>query len=126
MPPSGWLRAIRESLGRSLRVQAALLGMAPTTLHKCERSEAENRITLAQLQKLAAGLDCELVYALVPKKPLYAMVEERADLLAKAEVMAVAHTMSLENQRPTDKFFEGKVTERRQELLSGSWASLWR
>lgn len=126
MPPSGWLRAIRESLAKSLRVQAALIGMSPTTLHKCERSEAEGRITLAQLRKLATGLDCELVYALVPKRPLHEMIEERANLLAKAEVMAVTHTMGLENQRPSDAFVERQVNERRQELLSGSWARLWR
>jgi len=100
--------------------------MSSATLHKSERSEAENRITLAQLRKLAAGLDCELVYALVPKKPLHKMVEERADLIAMTEVMAVAHTMSLEDKRPSDSFIHRQVTERRQKLLSGSWARLWR
>lgn len=125
-PPGGWLRSIRESLGRSLRSQAAMVGVAPATLHKSERSEAEDRITLAQLRRLAEGLDCELVYALVPKRPLHDMVEARADLLARNEVMGVAHTMSLENQRPSDTFVERQVTDRRQELLSGSWARLWR
>jgi predicted DNA-binding mobile mystery protein A len=125
-PPGGWLRSIRESLGRSLRSQAAMVGVAPATLHKSERSEAEDRITLAQLRKLAEGLDCELVYALVPKRPLHDMVEARADFLARKEVMGVTHTMILENQRPSDTFVERQVTDRRQELLSGSWARLWR
>lgn len=125
-PRGGWLRAIREALGRSVRIQAARIGISPSTLQKSEVSEADDRITLGQLRKLASGLDCELVYALVPRQPLQAMVEERADQLARAEVMSVAHTMALEDQRPSDSFLERKVADRRQELLAGSWSRLWR
>ena len=125
-PPGGWLRSIRESLGRSLRSQAALLGVAFATLQQSEQAEADDRITLAQLRKLAAGLDCELVYALVPRKPLREMVQARAEVLARQEVMGVAHTMGLENQRPSDTFVERQVADRRMELLRGSWARLWR
>ncbi len=125
-PRGGWLKAIRESLGRSVRVQAALVGVSPSTLQKCEVSEANDRITLGQLRKLAAGLDCELVYALVPRQPLGDMIEARADALARQEVMGVAHTMALEDQRPSDSYIERKVADRRQELLSGSWTRLWR
>ncbi|MGY2168954.1 mobile mystery protein A [Pseudomonas gingeri] len=125
-PRGGWLRSIRESLGRTVRSQAALLGVAPATLQKSEQSEADDRITLGQLRKLANGLDCELVYALIPKKPLHDMVEERAESLARKEVMGVSHMMALEDQRPSDSFIERKVTERRQELLAGTWARLWR
>jgi predicted DNA-binding mobile mystery protein A len=125
-PRGGWLRAIREALGRSVRAQAALVGISPSTLQKSEVSEAEDRITLGQLRKLASGLDCELVYALVPRQPLQTMVEERADALAREEVMSVAHTMALEDQRPSDSFIERKMADRKQELLSGSWARLWR
>jgi hypothetical protein len=80
---------------------------------------------LAQLRKLAEGLDCELVYALVPRMPLREVVEARADALARQEVMGVTHTMSLEDQRPSDAFVERQIADRRQDLLSGSWARLW-
>jgi predicted DNA-binding mobile mystery protein A len=125
-PTSGWLRSIRESLGRSIRTQAALLGLAPATLQQSERSEAQDRISLGQLRKLADGLDCELVYALVPKKPLHDMVEDRARYLAVQEVGGVEHTMALEGQRPSDAFLERKVRERQEELLAGAWNRLWR
>lgn len=125
IPRKGWLRSIRESLGRTVRAQAAIAGVAPATLQKSERSEAEDRITLAQLRKLAEGLDCELVYALVPRKPLHDVVEGRAELLARREIMGVTHTMALEDQRPSDKFVSLKVQERREELLADSWNKLW-
>lgn len=126
VPPGGWLRSIRESLGRSLRAQAEIAGISSVTLTKSERSEAEDRISLAQLRKLAAALDCELVYGLVPKKPLHEMIEDRAELLAKQEVLGVAHSMSLEDQRPSDAFIQRQIDERRKELLDGSWTRLWR
>ncbi|SAM29998.1 helix-turn-helix domain-containing protein [Pseudomonas sp. 1 R 17] len=125
VPPGGWLRSIRESLGRSLRAQAEMAGVSSVTLTKSERSEAEDRISLAQLRKLAAALDCELVYGLVPKKPLHEVIRDRAELMAKQEILGVAHSMSLEDQRPSDAFIERQIDERRKELLDGPWTRLW-
>ena len=126
-PPSrGWLKEIREAIGRTERQQAERLGISGSTLHKSEQSEAQERITLGQLRKLADGLDCELVYALVPRKPLTEVVRDRAKQLAKEEVYGVAHTMSLEDQRPTDARIQKQVARRAEELLRGKWSDLWR
>ena len=126
VPSRGWLKEIREALGLTERQQAARLGIASSTLHKSEQSEAQDRITLGQLRKLADGLGCDLVYALVPRKPLLEVVQDRAKQLAKEEVYGVAHTMSLEDQRPTDERIQMQVNRRAEELLRGKWADLWR
>lgn len=125
-PSRGWLKEIREALGRTERQQAERLGISGSTLHKSEQSEAEERISLGQLRKLADGLDCELVYALVPRKPLTEVVQDRAKQLAKEEVYGVAHTMGLEDQRPTDERIQKQVARRAEELLRGKWSNLWR
>src|SRR5471032_1170208 len=125
-PPRGWLKAIRESLGLTERQQADRLGITGSTLHKSESAEAEERITLRQLRKLAEGLDCELVYALVPRKPLTQVVEDRARSIALQEVSGVAHTMSLEDQRPATDRLRKQVEQRTAELLRGRWSDLWR
>ena len=96
------------------------------TLQKSENAEADGRISVAQLRKLAAGLDCEVVYALVPRTTLAEMVETQADRLARQEVLGVAHSMSLEDQRPSDKFVEQQIAKHRDALLAGSWSRLWR
>jgi predicted DNA-binding mobile mystery protein A len=126
VPSRGWLKEIREALGRTERQQAERLGITGSTLHKSEQSEAEERISLGQLRKLADGLDCELVYALVPRKALTGVVQDRAKQLAKEEVYGVAHTMSLEDQRPTDERIQKQVARRAEELLRGKWSNLWR
>lgn len=125
-PSRGWLKEIREALGRTERQQAERLGISGSALHKSEQSEAQERITLGQLRKLANGLDCELVYALVPRKPLTEVVQNRATQMAKEEVYGVAHTMSLEDQRPTNERIEKQVARRAEELLRGKWSDLWR
>src|SRR5206468_5591638 len=66
-PQKGWLRAVREATGISLREMATRLKKTPTLAAKLEKSEAEYRITLASLRDAADALGCQLVYALVPK-----------------------------------------------------------
>jgi predicted DNA-binding mobile mystery protein A len=125
-PLRGWLKEIREALGRTERQQAERLGISGSTLHKSEQSEAQERISLGQLRKLADGLDCELVYALVPRRPLTEVVQDRANQLAKEEVYGVAHSMGLEDQRPSDARIQKQVVRRAEELLRGRWSHLWR
>lgn len=126
VPNGGWLRTVREALGLTVRQQAARLGVAVATLHKSEQSEAGERISLAQLRKLAEGLDCELVYGLVPRKPLTEVVQERATRIARSEILGVAHSMGLEDQRPSEGYVDRQLDQRRAELLSGKWSNLWR
>jgi predicted DNA-binding mobile mystery protein A len=125
-PSRGWLKEIREALGVTERQQAARLGVTGAAVHKSEKSEADERITLGQLRKLADSLDCDLHYALVPRKPLTEVVQGRAKQLANEEVLGVAHTMSLEDQRPTDARIQKQVARRAEELLRGKWSELWR
>jgi predicted DNA-binding mobile mystery protein A len=125
-PPRGWLKLIREALGRTQRQQAQRLGISGPTLHKSEQAEADDRITLGQLRKLAEGLDCELVYALVPRRPLTDVVQERARAIALEEVGGVAHTMGLEDQRPGAERLRRQVERRTEDLLRGRWSDLWR
>jgi len=102
------------------------LGISQVTLTRSEQAEAEGSISLAQLRKLAAGLDCEVVYAIVPRQSLKQLVEIQADRIAREEVSGVAHSMGLEDQRPSDAFVDQQIAERKRALLSGPWSKLWR
>src|SRR5258706_12478186 len=67
-PQRGWIRAIREAAGITLREGANRLGRVPSQVAAFEQSEAEYRITLGSLRDAAEELGCHLVYAFVPKK----------------------------------------------------------
>jgi predicted DNA-binding mobile mystery protein A len=98
-PRGGWIRAIREALGMSSAELATRMGNTDTAVLKLEQSEREGRARLDTLQRAAAALDCDLVVALVPRKPLEEMVTDRATEKARILLGAVDHSMMLEDQR---------------------------
>ena len=76
-----------------------------------EQSEAKGTIELATLRRVAEALDCTLVYALVPNKPLETMVRDRARAFARKRRGHVEHSMLLENQTVKGKSAEARLDE---------------
>lgn len=101
-PQSGWIKAIRTSLGMSAVQLARRMGVASQTVDDMERSEANEAITLATLRRAAAALECSLVYALVPNETLAAIVKDRARAVALTRLRRVDRTMALEAQDVPD------------------------
>jgi predicted DNA-binding mobile mystery protein A len=98
-PVKGWVRAIREALGVSSADLAGRMGTSRQLIRQQEKAEAEDRITLKSLRTLANALDCDLVYALVPRAgSLEELMNRRARILAKKNVLGVEHSMALEGQ----------------------------
>lgn len=125
-PDRGWLRAVRQALGMTTRQLASAVGVSQAAVMDAERSEARGDITLTTLRRYAEALDCELVYALVPRQPLEDMIEQRADLIARDHVSRVRHSMALENQTTGDEHREREVAALRRQLLDGRPSRLWR
>ncbi len=98
-PPKGWIRALRQALGISSGELARRLGTSRQLPLQLERAEAEDRITLKSLRVMANALDCDLVYALVPRAgTMQEVIESRARSQAQQYVIGVEHSMALENQ----------------------------
>lgn len=98
-PVKGWIRAIREALGMTAEQLANRLGVKQPTLHELEQSEMKGSIELATLRRVAAALDCTLVYALVPRQTLEEMVRTRARSFSRRRLAPVEHSMLLEDQQ---------------------------
>jgi predicted DNA-binding mobile mystery protein A len=124
-PPGGWLRAIRNALGMTTRQLAKLAGVSQAAVADAERTEARGDITLATLRRYANAMDCDLLYALVPRRPLEDVIEERADMLAHEQVLRVRHSMALENQQTGTEHLERQVASLRRALLEGRRSRLW-
>ena len=98
-PTKGWIRAIREASGITLIELATRMKRSLSLAAQFEKSETEYRITLNSLRQVADALGCDLVYALVPKRgTLHDLAESRASEEVSPDVLAVEHTMALENQ----------------------------
>lgn len=98
-PSKGWIHSIRQALGVSSGELARRLGTSRQLPLQLEKGEAEDRITLKSLRAVANALDCDLVYALVPRaRNMQELIENRARAEAKERVLGVEHSMALENQ----------------------------
>ncbi len=98
-PVRGWVKAIREALGMTTAQLAGRLGVKQPSVVEMEQSEEKGSIELATLRRAAEALDCRLVYALVPNKPLEATVRERARAFTRRRRGPVEHSMLLEDQK---------------------------
>jgi predicted DNA-binding mobile mystery protein A len=110
-PVRGWIKAVREALGMSTSQLAQRLKIKQPSLVQLEQSEAKGTIELGTLRRVAEALDCTVVYALVPNKPLETMVRERARAFARKRREYVEHSMLLENQKVASKNLETQIDE---------------
>jgi predicted DNA-binding mobile mystery protein A len=110
-PARGWIKAVREALGMTTAQLARRLGIRQPSVVALEQSEAKGTIELATLRRVAEALDCTLVYALVPKKPLEDIVRDRARAFARRSLEPIEHSMLLENQTVAEKDIEMQLDE---------------
>jgi predicted DNA-binding mobile mystery protein A len=114
-PSGGWIGSIREALGLSLAQIGRRLRNSRQTVQEFERAEADDRITLATLRRVAEAMHCNLIYVLAPKSGSFAELKERtAREDATKDVRRVVHTMALEDQKPENitSLIEGEAQRR--------------
>jgi len=126
-PGGGWARAIREALSMTHGQLAQRLSISRQSVQDLEQAEADRRIKLDSLDRLAAAMRCRVVYALVPLEgTLDTMRTARAERLAEQMMEPVAHSMVMEAQGVATKVRARRREALVDELLSGSARSLWK
>ena len=131
-PPSGWIKAVREALDMTVRQFAARLGVTPSNVVRLEQRERDETISLDALRRAANALDCDLVYAVVPRgtaadstnNVLETMIESRARDVASEEIGRIARNMALEDQAVNAADLEAQIAERAAALAEKPRA-LW-
>ncbi len=124
-PARGWVKAIREALGMTTTQLARRIGVGQSRASDIEKAEVSGSITLDSLRRAAHALDCELVYALVPHKPLEEMVAQRATVLAMESVRATRNTMALEDQSVDEEDEREQVRQLARQIAEKSSSKLW-
>jgi len=126
VPKGGWGKAIRDALGLSnIQLSRRLHRKASQSIEDILKSEAAGTIKLNTLRELAGALNCHLVYALVPDKPLDEVRREQALRAANNILALTSHTMTLEDQGLTEREHQRAVERLAEKLLSGSRRKLW-
>lgn len=124
-PRQGWLRTIREALGMSLRQLADRSGLSKSGVRSAELSEAEGTVQLDTLQRLAEAMECDVVYALVPRNSLQRTIENQAERVAKNLVGRVSDSMELERQGVSTDESARQTRELIDELLRERGRDFW-
>jgi predicted DNA-binding mobile mystery protein A len=85
-PDQGRMREMRDALGMTTRQLALRMGVSQSAVSQLERSEIADGIRLESLRRAAEALECDLVYALVPRTTLERTMRDRARVLARRDL----------------------------------------
>jgi predicted DNA-binding mobile mystery protein A len=108
--------ALAVVLGMSSGALGRRLELAQQTVVQLEENEKTETITLTSLRRVAAALDAEFVYAIIPRKNLRESIAARAHEVAAERVAPIAQSMKLESQGLTDNELQERIEELAREL----------
>lgn len=125
MPPRGWIAAVRQALGMSVRELGERMGVSGQRASRLEHDEMSGRIQVASLERAAEAMNCRLVYLFVPNESFEETVRAQALRKAEEELRDTWHTMRLEDQAVEYDAAEKQLDERARELLDrrGLWSA---
>jgi len=125
VPPEGWLRTMRSALGMSGAQLARHLGTSRAQVSQAEKNELGGVITLKTLQRMAEGMGCRVVYAVVPEKTAGDLVAKRARERAKQLINKTNVHMALEQQSLDQEQLSFELERLERELIHEMPSDLW-
>jgi len=124
-PREGWIRTIRKALGMNIAQLGRRVGVGKGRVSQLELYETQDRITLKQLRRVANAVNCDLVYLLVPRRPIEDEIAEQAHRKARDLVMRAHEQMALESQGLAREDLEHEVNSYANELARNVPRDLW-
>jgi len=121
-PPAGWVFAIRQALGMSLRQLGSRMGITPQSVMEIEKREVDGAVSLKVLRQFGRALNLKLVYGFIPEKgKLEDMIEVRVnEIISKA-----SSSMKLEDQENSAGRIKKAVKEKADDIMREMPRYLW-
>ena len=116
----GWIKTIRELLGMTTIQFSKKLKISQPRLVFMEKNE--KNLKLSTMEKIADELNCDFVYALVPREKINNIIYNRAKQKALQIITKVNNNMSLENQLSENKEI---LEETIEDLLNKKITRIW-
>ncbi len=124
-PREGWLATVRKALSMSGAQLARRTGVTKAAIYQAERQEADGGISLRQMQKLAEGMGCRFVYAIVPETKIADVVREQALAEAERIVKRTSAHMALEQQALPPHQLKEQIERLADELMRDMPSDFW-
>jgi len=121
----GWLRTVRMALGMSGTQLAKKLGVTKARVSKVEQAELLGGVTLKTMQTMADAMDCQFVYAIVPKQKIEEVIKQRAIKKARIQVRQASTHMALESQSLNKEQIDFEIERIAAQIIDKMPADLW-
>jgi predicted DNA-binding mobile mystery protein A len=126
IPSSGWVHAIRLSLGMSLKQLGKRMSITAQSIKEIEEREKAGTISINVLRQFGKSLNMKFIYGFVPEKEsMSEMVKQRALEIAKEIVLRTSVNMSLEEQKNSEKRLRKAIKEKALEIQQEMPKYLW-
>ena len=94
-----WSEYMRLALGMTVSQLAKRLGLKQPAVSGLEKREIEGRLSINNLKKIANAMDCDLVYAFIPRQPVEKIVYDQAKMKVTQSMERAETHMELEDQK---------------------------
>lgn len=126
VPSSGWVFAIRKSLGMSLRQLGSRMGITPQSVREIEKREIDGTVSLKVLRQFGKAINLRFVYGFVPENgKLEDIIEARAREKASEIVTRTSSSMKLEDQGNSAGRIKKAVREKADDIIREMPRYLW-
>ena len=124
-PVKGWLRSIREALGMSGKQLGERLKVSQPRVVQMEKDELSGALTLKTMRQAAEAMDCQFVYAIIPRTSLEGTVRKQAMKVAAKRLSRTSHTMLLEDQKVSNDEQQKMLEEKVEDLIRNIPNDFW-
>jgi predicted DNA-binding mobile mystery protein A len=126
IPSSGWVHAIRLSLGMSLKQLGKRMNITAQSIKEIEEREKAGTISINVLRQFGKSLNMKFIYGFIPEKEsITEMINQRAQEIAREIVLRTSVNMSLENQKNSEKRLIKAIKEKALEIQQEMPKYLW-
>lgn len=126
LPQTGWINVVRNTLNITFAYIAGKLNTSPQVIKKFEQNEIDGTITINTLKKVADAMECNLVYAFVPKAGSFeSLIDNRAEQISELLISRASNSMDLEMQSVNDGMILNQKSHMKSELKQ-NLKNLWK
>ncbi len=124
-PPDGWVRTLRQAIGMTTEQLASRMKVTRQAVLQLESAERNKTATWTSLRKAAAAMDCEVVYAVVPRGSLSQVLVRQGRKQAERHLARISHSMKLDAHAVGPAEQERQVEELAHHLAAERSRALW-
>lgn len=132
IPKTGWIKTVRTALSMSGAALARRLGSHRSLVSYLERAENDGSITIKKLKDAAEAMNCELIYAIIPKETvensrpkIEDIIRKQAMEKAKSVVLQASAQMELESQQLSKEALSKEINRLAEQLINDMSQNFW-